>query len=319
MLGSVIFLCGLSNVARGAFEDLKKEIFTVENTGKWKGKSDEHIAMLDLEQIKGGGWHGVMWTTHPKTDKHYIGKHWVEDGEGNVVAEQDFSPDDDNPLNQNRNQTTKFKVAKGTSDPLTTYTWCTLHGTWSHTWTGVQLWHFEDDVKVDEHGNEIKEEEPEDQGAASSMERLKPHEVPQHAKVSAEEMKQFKTTIYTVEAPGPWKGKSSDHVPMMDLQPVEGGGWVAELETNHRKDVADYIAKHWIEDGAGTVLGVVNFDIDDDSDNNAHNKQVSKFHVPKGAVEPLTTYAHCIKHGAWAHTWDGISLDHGFGGDKDEL
>merc|ERR1740130_2127783 len=102
-----------------------------------------------------------MWTTHVNSETHYIGKHWVEDGEGNAVALQEFSPTDDNPLNGHKNQTFEFTVPKGTTSPLTTYAWCNMHGTWAHTWTGIELWHFQDDVKVDEHGKEIKEEREE--------------------------------------------------------------------------------------------------------------------------------------------------------------
>merc|ERR1711908_204007 len=118
-------------------------------------------------------------------------------------------------------------------------------------------------------------------------------------------MGEFKTKVYTVEEPGQWKGKSGEHVPMLDLHMVEGGGWVAELETNHGKEPSHFIQKHWIEDGAGTILGVVDFDINDDSENNRHGKQVSNIHVPSSAQEPLTTYALCNQHGTWSHTWSG--------------
>lgn len=306
MRSSAFFLCSLCTLVHGVFEDLKSEIFTVENTGKWKGKSDSHVPTLDLEPIKGGGWHAVMWTSHVKLDDHYIGKHWAEDAEGNLVMSHDFSSNDDDPLNVNKNQTTKFNIPKGTQGPLTTYSWCNLHGTWAHTWSGVELWHFQDDVKVDEHGNEIPEEESDD-----GLKHVPRHEVPVNVKVSAEDLKEFKTNVYTAEAPGPWKGKSSDHVPSIDLHPVEGGGYIADLETTHAKDPAHFISKHWVEDGAGNVIGVVDFDFNDEGEHNQHKKQVSKFHIPPGTAEPLSTFAFCNKHGAWSHTWSTVTLDHG--------
>lgn len=256
----------------------------------------------------------MIWTTHVKKADHYIGKHWVEDGDGIVILENDFSPDDDNPNNTNGNQTSVFKVPKGTKDPLTTYAWCNVHGTWAHTWTGVQLWHFEEDVTVDEHGNEIKEDEALPEG----MNYKQPHEVPVHAKVSAEELKEFKNDVYTAESPGQWKGRASNHVPDLEMHPVLGGGWIAELETTHDKDPSDFIRKHWVEDGKGIVLGVVDFDINDDDEHNRHGRQASKFHVPSDAAEPLTTYALCSLHGTWAHTWSTLTLAH-YGSDQDEL
>lgn len=309
------FLCSLPATVNGEFEDLKKEIFTAEKTGRWKGKSDAHVPMLEMEPIKGGGWDAVMTTTHGKAADHYIGKHWVEDGDSQIVYAGDFSPTDDNPLNMDKNQTSIFKVPKGTKEPLTTYAWCTVHGTWAHTWSGVQLSHYYDDVKFDEHGNEIKEEEPE---VDDGIEYAKPHEVPVHAEVSAEDMKEFKKQVFTAEAPGQWKGKASQHVPDLDMLPVKGGGWVASLETIHGKDPANYILKHWVEDGKGRILGVVDFDINDEGEHNRDGKQASKIHVPKDAAEPLTTYAACSQHGTWGHTWSTLSLAH-HGSEQDEL
>jgi len=307
MLRSAVFLCTLSRAVYGEFEDLKKEIFTAESTGRWKGQADVHVPMLHLDEIKGGGWDATVHTTHVKQADHYIGKHWVEDGAGNVIFQVDFSPSDDSPLNMDKNQTSVFKVPKGTKEPLTTYAWCNTHGTWAHTWTGVQLWHFNEDVRYDEHGNEIKEEEePEMEG----FDYKQPHEVPVHAEVSAEDLKEFKTHVYTAEVPGQWKGKASTHVPDLEMFPVKGGGWVAELLTAHGKDQSHFISKHWIEDGKGKVLGVVDFDINDNGEHNVAEKQASKFHVPKDAAEPLTTYAYCNLHGTWAHTWTTLSLAH---------
>jgi len=304
MFGSIIILSSLFIAARSAFEELKKDVFTIEKTGRWKGKSDAHIPMMDLEPTKGGGWHGWMWTTHVKQADHYIGKHWVEDGAGTVIQDNDFSFADENPLNMDKNQTTHFKVPKGAKEPLTTYAWCNVHGTWAHTWSHVQLWQADEDEEGDEHG---KDDESEPKGGMTYKKRF---EVPHHPKVTAEDMKEFKTTVFTVEAPGQWRGKAGAHVPMLDLHPVEGGGgWIAELETTHGKDAKDFISKHWVEDGAGNVLGVVHFDINDDSDTNQPKKQASKFHVPRGAREPLTTYSYCNLHGTWAHTWSTLSLD----------
>jgi len=338
MLVPAIFLCSLVAVAYGrppsprppvtqattneattndkvgastAYEDLKKTVFTSEKTGKWHGMSDKHVPELNLEPVKGGGWDAWMSTAHGKQDHHYIGKHWVEDGNGKVLASTEFSPTDNNPLNRHNNQTTKFRVAKGTAEPLTTYAWCNVHGTWAHTWNVIQLWHFEDDdVKVDELHNEIKEKADQPTGDGSAQALQNPAEVPQNVKVSVEALQEFKRKIFTVEAPGKWRGKSATHVPSLDLQPVEGGGWIAEVETTHGKKKLDFISKHWVEDGAGTLLGVVDFDFSDSGKNNQPNKQVSKFHVPKDAVEPLTTYALCILHGTWAHTWTVMSLEH---------
>jgi len=307
MRRSVVFLCSLSATAYGAFEDLKKEIFTAENTGRWKGQADMHVPMLHLDPVKGGGWDAMIWTTHGKQPDNYIGKHWVEDGDGHVVFQDELSLED-TPLNRDQNQTSMFKVPKGTKDPLTTYAWCNMHGTWAHTWTGVQLSHSEEDVRFDEHGNEITEEY--DVPDVPGVNYKKPHEVPVHAKVSAEDLKEFKTNVYTAEDPGQWKGKASLHVPDLEMHPVSGGGWIAELETTHGKDAADFISKHWIEDGKGRVLGVVDFDIKDDGEHNRAKKQASKFHVPKDAAEPLTTYAYCNLHGTWAHTWSTLSLAH---------
>lgn len=314
MEGRFLFWWNLCAVVFGSVEQLKQRIYTVDDTGEWRGKADAHIPMLDMDVVRGGGWNARMWTTHQKTDSHYIGKHWVEDGDGHLIHEKDFSPTDDNILNQEKNQTSLFMVPKGTKEPLTTYAWCTVHGTWAHTWEGVQLSHFEEDVKFDEHGNEI--EEPEDEGAPLK----KPHEVPVHDKVSAEDLKHLKEEVFTVEAPGRWRGKSGLHVPNMDLHAVEGGGHIAELLTEHGKDDTHFITKHWIEDGAGAILGVVNFDESAQDPNviaNELKRQVSQIHVPKGAKVPLTTYANCNVHGTWAHTWSGVDLD-GFSG-SDEL
>jgi len=323
MLGSLVLLCSFCAIARSSFDDYKKEVFTVEKTGKWKGKADSHVPVLDLDPVKGGGWTAQMSTTHVKTDTHYIAKHWVEDGDGNVIASQEFSPADDNPLNAHKNQTTKFKVAKGTREPLTTYAWCNLHGTWAHTWE-VQLSHWEDDVKVDEHGNEIKakEEDATDGPKGQTANMKKASEVPQNAKVDADEINKLKKKVFTVEQPGQWKGKATAHVPSLDMEPVTGGGWIAEVTTEHGKDISNYIMKHWIEDGAGTILGVIDFDINDETDSNRAGNQVSKFHIPRGAVEPLSTFAHCSSHGTWSHEWTTLSLEHTVGSEeksKEEL
>lgn len=295
-------------VASGAFEELKKQVYTVEKTGKWSGESDTHVPMLDLVHIKGGGWNAMMYTTHGKADKHYVAKHWVEDGDGNVIVSTEFSPTDNNPFNVHNNQTTKFKVRKGIAEPLTTYAWCTVHGTWAHTWNVIQLWH-NDDSEPDELHKEVKEIEAESKHHGRAQ-MQNPAEVPQNAKVSAEVLSGLKKKVFTVDEPGKWRGQFATHVPSLDLQPVEGGGWVAQLETTHAKvKTTDFISKHWVEDGSGALLGIIEFDFKDGSKNNAHEKQVSKFHVPKDAVEPLTTFAYCNRHGTWAHTWNTMSLE----------
>jgi len=315
MFGLIVALSSLFVVVQSEFEDLKTEVFTVEKTGKWKGKADAHVPMLDIEPIKGkgGGWDGKMWTTHVLRDEHYIKWHWVEDGDGNLIYKHELGPTIGEDLDMDLNQTSVFTIPKGTKDPLTTYSWCTVHGTWAHTWNHVSLYQAdEEEEKVDEHGKKIEEDEMNKDG----MTYKKRSEVPQHPKVNPEALKEFKEKVFSVEAPGQWRGKSGEHVPMLDLHPVErGGGWVAELETSHGKDPTDFIMKHWVEDAAGKVLGVVDFGVEDEGETNKHGRQVSQFHVPRGAKEPLTTYAHCKQHGTWAHTWSTLPLEQHHGDD----
>ncbi len=64
-------------------------VYTKQNPGKWSKKVGGHLPKVKVEGNK-----VTVTTTHGMTDEHYIVRHTIVSGTGDVLGEKTFSPSD---------------------------------------------------------------------------------------------------------------------------------------------------------------------------------------------------------------------------------
>jgi superoxide reductase len=64
-------------------------VYTSQNPGKWSKKVGGHVPNVNVEGNK-----VTVTTTHGMTDEHYIVRHTIVSGNGDVLGEKTFSPSD---------------------------------------------------------------------------------------------------------------------------------------------------------------------------------------------------------------------------------
>lgn len=64
-------------------------VYTKENPGKWEGKVGGHVPNVKVEGNK-----VTVTTTHGMSGEHYIVRHTIVSGNGDVLGEKTFSPSD---------------------------------------------------------------------------------------------------------------------------------------------------------------------------------------------------------------------------------
>lgn len=102
-----------------AAEDSKVNIFayTQEHQGRWEGKSGSHAPIITIEGNK-----ITMETKHGMSEAHYIVKHSLRDGNGNVLGEQVFFPQDKKAIST--------YVVEGKHSELYALSFCNIHDLW---------------------------------------------------------------------------------------------------------------------------------------------------------------------------------------------
>jgi superoxide reductase len=64
-------------------------VYTAQNPGKWSKKVGGHLPNVKVEGNK-----VTVTTTHGMTDEHYIVRHTIVSGSGDVLGEKTFAPSD---------------------------------------------------------------------------------------------------------------------------------------------------------------------------------------------------------------------------------
>jgi len=102
-----------------AAEDSKETIFayTKEHQGRWEGKAGSHAPIITIDGNK-----VTMETKHVMTDAHFIVKHSLRDGSGNVLGEQVFFPHDPKAIST--------YVIEGKYTELYALSFCNIHDLW---------------------------------------------------------------------------------------------------------------------------------------------------------------------------------------------
>lgn len=92
-------------------------IYTMENPGKWDKKVKSHLPMVKVEGNK-----VTVETKHGMTEKHYIVRHTLVAGNGEVLGEKIFSPDDEEAVSV-------FELPSGKTALYAT-SFCNKHDMW---------------------------------------------------------------------------------------------------------------------------------------------------------------------------------------------
>ena len=92
-------------------------IYTKDNPARWAKKVGSHSPVVTVEgrQVK-------IETKHPMSEKHYIVKHTIVSGSGEVLGEKTFYPTDEKALSV-------FKL-KGKHSLLYATSFCNKHDLW---------------------------------------------------------------------------------------------------------------------------------------------------------------------------------------------
>lgn len=99
-------------------------IYTKDHQGVWKGKSGSHLPKLEVERA-GGKLKLTVTTKHGMSEPHYIVRHTVVDGNGEVLGAKTFSWKD-KPVST-------YEVdlpAGGKSQSLFVMSYCSKHDLW---------------------------------------------------------------------------------------------------------------------------------------------------------------------------------------------
>lgn len=102
-----------------AADNSKANIFayTQEHQGRWEGKAGSHAPIITIEGNK-----ITVETKHGMSDAHYIVKHSLLDGNGNVLGEQVFFPQDKKAIST--------YVVEGKHSELYALSFCNIHDLW---------------------------------------------------------------------------------------------------------------------------------------------------------------------------------------------
>ncbi len=92
-------------------------IYTKENPGKWAKKVGGHLPEVKVEANK-----ITVKTNHGMSKMHYIVRHTIVNSEGEVLAENTFFPDDDEPISV-------FELSV-TDETLFATSFCNKHDFW---------------------------------------------------------------------------------------------------------------------------------------------------------------------------------------------
>lgn len=65
-------------------------IYSKSDQGKWEGKAGSHAPVVKVD-----GDHVTLVTEHGMSEKHYIVRHTLVTGEGQVIGEKTFYPSDE--------------------------------------------------------------------------------------------------------------------------------------------------------------------------------------------------------------------------------
>jgi len=84
-------------------------VYTAQKPGKWSKKVGGHLPNVNVEGNK-----VTVTTTHGMTDEHYIVRHTLVSGNGDVLGEKTFAPSD-----------AEAKSVFGLSDTQSKYAWDT--------------------------------------------------------------------------------------------------------------------------------------------------------------------------------------------------
>lgn len=102
-----------------AADNSKANIFayTQEHQGRWEGKAGSHAPVITIEGNK-----ITVETKHGMSEAHYIVKHSLLDGNGNVLGEQVFFPQDKKAVST--------YVVEGKHPELYALSFCNIHDLW---------------------------------------------------------------------------------------------------------------------------------------------------------------------------------------------
>ncbi len=95
----------------------KGVIYTKDNPGKWMGKAGSHLPIVTIDGNK-----ITIETKHGMSEKHYIVRHTLVDGNGEVLGEKTFYPSDEKALSI-------FNVS-GEPSSLYATSFCNKHDFW---------------------------------------------------------------------------------------------------------------------------------------------------------------------------------------------
>ena len=127
LLKSSLVLAGTFGIAGSAFanegNNTKKTgslpaglIYSEDNQGKWKGKAGSHAPVVSVDGDK-----VTVATKHGMSKMHYIVRHTLVTGDGEVLGEKTFYPTD-KPVSE--------FVVKGNYSELYATSFCNKHDFW---------------------------------------------------------------------------------------------------------------------------------------------------------------------------------------------
>jgi len=100
-------------------------IYTKERQGVWKGKSGGHVPVVEFEETDGGIKLDVE-TQHGMSEEHYIVRHTIVNGLGEVVGAKTFHWKDE----PNSSFEIKLSESCAKSKDLYVMSYCNLHDLW---------------------------------------------------------------------------------------------------------------------------------------------------------------------------------------------
>jgi len=92
-------------------------IYTKDNPGKWAKKVKSHLPIVKVDGNK-----VTITTDHGMSEKHYIVRHTIVSGDGEVLGEKTFFPDDEEAVSV-------FEV-EGEHTALYATSFCNKHDLW---------------------------------------------------------------------------------------------------------------------------------------------------------------------------------------------
>ncbi|EKX41206.1 hypothetical protein GUITHDRAFT_153884 [Guillardia theta CCMP2712] len=114
-----------SDIIEEAFKEMKGEVFTRNDPGKFKGKEDKHVPVLSRHDdgVRVEVMH-VMDEDGPDTTLHYIRLIWIQDADSGDILDAKF-------LTADMDSATADFKGDYQNRKLVAYATCNLHGTWA--------------------------------------------------------------------------------------------------------------------------------------------------------------------------------------------